>query len=461
MNLQENGFGVFWVMKSETILVFGVFAVLLVAGSAMAAPGQAAGFGHYNQYTDYNQYTVSSRAAYASCIVGFNIGALNLELAAAPAVSSTVTPSVTALTADNTTLAGFTDADALATLQAFTDGQLKTDLVAGRQAFIGALGQIPAGNGTRKDISSGVKALQQARDACQSGSLQQIGGGRVQDFNQTLTQYQNGINQLASAPDSFTGTSLDVAGLDSVVANGYTAIVDPLQAALTAAGSNSTLARQALEQYCLFDGCSAAGAVNYHLEANFLSAYLTARGQQISANASADGVSMTQFNTDLGSATTLLSSIGTNAYQNGQQGQLYGLLAKAGSDLQKVRNQVSQADHAGQLVGRKLQAYTQEIAQVQSQVSARFPANSNASLAGIDSVLAGANTTVIQPLQAALATGTPATLLAAANGYCLTDGCQASGAVNYHLDAQLSIAELALRASILQAANSSIDLSGI
>ena len=83
------------------------------------------------------------------------------------------------------------------------------------------------------------------------------------------------------------------------------------------------------------DGCSAAGAVNYHLEANFLSAYLTARGQQISANASADGVSMTQFNTDLGSATTLLSSIGTNAYQNGQQGQLYGLLAKAGSDLQK------------------------------------------------------------------------------------------------------------------------------
>jgi hypothetical protein len=417
-------------MKYASILVPTFLLVLLAAG----ATAQAAGSTSVN-------YDISARAEYSSCIVGFNIAALNAEINASSNLSTTLAPSIQALTSDNATLSGFTDSSDPASFSSFINGQLQVDLSAARQAYDSSLVQLPTGS-----LSGQISALAAQRDSCQLSNIEQIAQNRISAFNSSIAQYQSWVNQLSTNGDNFTGTTLNVTGMDAVVSNANLEVVVPLSQQVSAAGTNATLLRQALDQYCLFDGCTASGAFNYHLEAQFVLAYLTARGQQIAPLAASDNVSMTTFNTDLASASSLLATVGANAYQPGQSQQLFGSFAQAERDLSQVRQQISGYRHASELVDLKIQAYTNELNTVEQKIaSLESSGNNYTNYSSVQAFLANANATIIVPLIAAQASGNLAALSAAAHQYCLTDGCDASGAVNFHLDAQLQFALLQAR----------------
>jgi hypothetical protein len=109
------------------------------------------------------------------------------------------------------------------------------------------------------------------------------------------------------------------------------------------------------------------------------------------------------------------------------------------------------------IADKKLAFYNNAIAQFNAQIS--FLSSHNVSTANMTTIVAGAQTQIVTPLQTAVSTGNQTQIQAALNQYCMFNGCQ--NGTNYHLDAKYSIAKLyAIDAKLRALSNNTSDING-
>jgi hypothetical protein len=243
-------------------------------------------------------------------------------------------------------------------------------------------------------------------------------------FNVSIRNYQNQANNLASR-------GLNASSLNELLQNAQAQIVSPFATAINQA-SNTSQIRAALNEYCLFDGCR--NGTNFHLAAHFSLQSLTIQLNYLETDKNVSSSSLASVQAYLNNASSILQTVGTKAYVNGQGDNIFDNLSAASKAMQQARKQDAFA--------KLKQNAEKEISNYQS-IIAKYRAGIGNLPKGIDTAqlnftLSQAETQIITPLQAALNNSANATqLYKAFRSYCLEDNC--NNGTNFHLTAELKL----------------------
>ena len=183
--------------------------------------------------------------------------------------------------------------------------------------------------------ASAMSALKQSFEAakatsqsCELVALKAYADGKVADFNLTLDHYQN-------VSDALAGKGLDTSSLNAIVNNASAAIIMPLKNAIDGA-TNSSQVRNALDMYCMFNGCK--NGVNYHLAARFDIQKLELIAEKLqSINSTAiNQTAVAQGLSALSDAANALASVGTSAYTTATHDAVWDSIKAAVEDLKHI-----------------------------------------------------------------------------------------------------------------------------
>lgn len=425
-----------------------------------------------------NNAMLISLASDRVCSLNLDSYMLNTELNLNSSVSSIVSPSISALNVDNTTLQQYVSGSNtdLKSFHSFVVSQLRPDLLTAITSFVQARKELVSSN---HKINSQLKAarLTAISDyrSCELPVLLSVGNVKVLEYNSVLNAYQNYVNNLSTNIDKFTNSSLDapdIAKLNLLLSNANSQVVVPLSSGLQNPdyNSNITILRNLINNYNLFNEKVQSGEQNslsvpptslpggsspfaFHLGEQFILVFLTVRGDQLSPLAQQYGVSMIQYQTDLSIAASTLSSDGSTGYTNSQYQILRTQFKAVEGDLNLIRQQIENMrslNNTSNSLSKEINLYNGDIALYQSKIANWSVTNyslTNTSLnvTGLEAILSNANNTIILPLQSALASNNNTLMRNAIRSYCLYDGCNVNGAVDFHLAAQFAIQYLTAR----------------
>ena len=258
---------------------------------------------------------------------------------------------------------------------------------------------------------------------------------KLEFFNGSISNYQDKAEDLASK-------GLDASALDMMIQNAKTQIVAPFGAAIGQA-SNASQIQTALNAYCLFNGCK--NGTNFHLAAHFSLQSLTTQLDYLETDKNVSASSLGGAQDLLNDASSMLLTVGTKAYANGQANVIFSNLTAASKAMQQARKQDGFArlkQNAEKLVANYQGQMEKDMANL-----GKLPGGVDTS--SLNATLSQAQAQVIAPLQAALNASTNATqLYDAFRGHCLDNGCV--NGTNFHLAAKLKIDETQAYLSYLE-----------
>jgi len=317
--------GLFFVIIAS-ILVFSILAVSAVDNIPNAI-GNNHNPGNNNPNNDNNQgKQLQFALGNVKCMSDFTTSYLNDLITLAP--SDTLSADVTKLQNDFTQMQTFETNNDTSGLRNYISSNYDPDLKTAKQDAIGWV-KINWKNITmekRVDIRNNHKDLKGTFDTCHFESMKDYGTGRINAFTSILDAYQK-------KADALKEKGLDTTTLDQVISDAKTQIITPMQNALDSA-KDATSAKQALQNYCLYDGCKTG--TNFHFQAKWEIAKLDIALARISSNANATQVQpkTTELQTDINNAKTALSSVGTQKYTDTQNKQVWDNI-KAANQLVK------------------------------------------------------------------------------------------------------------------------------
>jgi hypothetical protein len=148
-----------------------------------------------------------------------------------------------------------------------------------------------------------------------------------------VNAYEAALERAQERADNMSAKGIDASGLDSLIRDAWEQVVDPLQDALDEA-ENGTGAKDAIHQYCLFNGCKEG--LNFHFWVKFEAEKLDSVLASISDEAAEAGLSddVDSAQADIDSASDALEDAGTAQYTDGA-GQ--GILDDLHSAAQKIK----------------------------------------------------------------------------------------------------------------------------
>ncbi len=264
----------------------------------------------------------------AMCRINFNIGLINKFVSEFPNASSSLQTSLNALQNDLSQVQSLGNAS---DIQDFVKGQYSNDV---RNAISSVPTQEVSGISLsrRAALISSYNQLKSIYDLCEETNYINI-------TNERLNAYQIQMNNFQNKTDALAAKGFDVTSLNQLLQDAQTQIIIPLQNTLANASSAQQV-RDALKSYCLFDGC--VNVSNFHLDAKFDIARLSivlADLQNNSAALNLDNTLLLQAQQYLSDAQSILNSIGTTNYQNGQGQQIFSDIQKASKDIVQLMNQ--------------------------------------------------------------------------------------------------------------------------
>jgi hypothetical protein len=205
-------------------------------------------------------------------------------------------------------------ASSTAAAQAFLNNASSVLQAADSKAYAGSQSPEIFGN-----LTLASKAMQQAR--------QQAAFTKARQAAQKLVaSYQNAIERYQAAVGKLEYPVIDRTGINQTLSQAETAIIIPLQNAINAS-SNVTQLRNAVRSFCLENACQ--NGTNYHLgvllrlnESQTYLAYLDARAANTTMHITVNQTALASAQGFLGSASSLISSVGRGQFSSAQTGQL-------------------------------------------------------------------------------------------------------------------------------------------
>lgn len=181
-------------------------------------------------------------------------------------------------------------------------------------------------------LRSDIKPLLATYQGCTFGIKQQYAELKGQMFNNALSHMQNMTQRWSSHGMNTTSLENTISGANAGV-QGYENAVNNAQ--------NMTQLRQALNSFCLYDGCK--NPTDFHLAAK---AELDREQARLNLLASENSTStyqglVAQAQTDINNAQSALGQVGTGQYQGNQSGTIFGDLKAA----QEIIHQLQIANH--------------------------------------------------------------------------------------------------------------------
>ena len=157
--------------------------------------------------------------------------------------------------------------------------------------------------------------------------------GRIYYFENVLAIYQNRINNLKSR-------GLNVSSLNLLLADAKKTIVDPVQAVINSAKDASSL-NQAIKEYSLFDGSQ--NGINFHLAAKFNVALLQISLDKLKTISGISQTSITKLQSDINTANSALSSVGTKQYTTSQKNQIWNAIKDGFNVVRSATTEIESA----------------------------------------------------------------------------------------------------------------------
>lgn len=177
----------------------------------------------------------------------------------------------------------------------------------------------------KASLLSQFNQLKKDYDTCQLNSLIGMANGRINYFQNVIETYQKKI-------DALSAKGIDVSSLNQLISDAQAQIIDPLQTAINSSNNLASI-NQDLKMYCLFDGCP--NGINFHLAAKFEVAKLQIGLDKIS-NANVSQTSIAQLQTDITTANSILTQVGTAKYTSSQNTQLFNAIKDGYNVLRAV-----------------------------------------------------------------------------------------------------------------------------
>ena len=171
------------------------------------------------------------------------------------------------------------------------------------------------------------KQLKDTFDSCHLSSLKDYGEGRVTAFESIIANYQ-------TRADAIKAKGVDTTTLDKILSDAKTQIVDPLKSEIEA-DTDAKTAQATLQKYCLFDGCKTG--INFHLAAKFEIAKLNIALLAIQ-NTNATESQISQLKTDITSAQSALTSVGTSKYTDTTKSQVWNNIQAANTFIKQIKD---------------------------------------------------------------------------------------------------------------------------
>jgi hypothetical protein len=135
--------------------------------------------------------------------------------------------------------------------------------------------------------------------------------------------------------DALSAKGIDVSSLNKIISDATAQIITPLQNAVSSA-NDATSINNAIKGYCLFDGC--ANGINFHLAAKFEIAKLQIAFNKINSNQNVSQTSITQLQTDITTASGILTQVGTGQYSQDQNTGLWNAIKDAYNVIKTILN---------------------------------------------------------------------------------------------------------------------------
>lgn len=323
-------------MKTGTkyISLAGIFLIVLLTASILA---DSAATSPIHSATKTASTTELQRFYdIAKSEVDFYSNVANSMVASVP--SDTLTADLTKLQNDLTQIQTYVTAADRTSLQQFVQStfqpDMKTtnqDILSWRQANFKNLSV-----SARTSLKNGFTQSRSDFQASRLTAYKNFANGRIDYFNNVITQYQNRINNLQSK-------GLDVSALTQLLSDAQTQIITPLQTAISSATDPNSL-NQAVKQYAIFDG--AQNGTNFHLAAKFNVDELQIALTKLTSTTGVSQTSITQLQTDITTANSVLTAVGINQYSSTQQSQLWNALKDGWNTVKSATSTLSQVNSA-------------------------------------------------------------------------------------------------------------------
>ena len=318
-------------MKTRTkyISLASIFLIVLLTASILADTAA-------NSQIDSATKTVSTTELQrfydiAKSEVDFYSNIANSMIASVP--SDTLTADLTKLQSDLTQIQTYvTSADRTA-LQQFVQSTFQPDMKTINQDIL-SWRQTNFKNlsvSARTSLRTGFTQSRSDFQASRLNAYKNFANGRIDYFNNVINQYQNRINNLQAK-------GLDVSVLTQLLSDAQTQIIAPLQTAISSATDANSL-NQAVKQYAIFDG--AQNGTNFHLAAKFNVDELQIAYNKLSATTTVSSTTLTQLQTDITTANSVLTAVGTNQYSKDQQTQLWNAIKDGWSTVKSASSSIS------------------------------------------------------------------------------------------------------------------------
>jgi hypothetical protein len=314
--------------KNILILLVGIITIFAAAGITYAssvnpiAVKGASGFLNSSN----NQTILNNAYAFANCWTTFAAVQVNQTVKTIPSLSSNLTPDISTLQNENSQLHTYVTSDNVKGFAAYFHTTYEPGIIYVATSTVENVHYANVSKSTKYSLDLEFLADRSTFFNCTKAPVTNLTNEKLDFYNYVVNKFDIQITALSA-------NGINTTNMTAVVNGGQTQIIQPLQAALSSA-TNVSQINQALNEYCLFDGCKSG--LNYHLDAKFQIAKLDAIDAKllsepnITAN---ETLELRNASTQLNNATTILNSVGTSQYSGNQATEIWSQIKTAETDI--------------------------------------------------------------------------------------------------------------------------------
>ncbi len=306
-------------------------ALLIIPAAAFATNGS-------NQQSSIQQSYISAVLAQATCQANYETGSISAAISDISNIDqTTISSDSSKINADLQTLT--TDAGQLNKTQIQNDlKSFRTDSKTGIMDLRSAVKNANPTSDEKTKLKSDMSSLSSTEKNCLFGARQQFANAKIQTWNTAIQHVQNKTNNLGKK-------GIDTTNLNQIIGQAQTNLGN--LAGEISSATNSSQLKTALKSYCQYNGCK--NGTNFHFAAQTVLAAEQSELNTIKSNPNSAqyGTQISQAQTDLTNAQTILNTVGSSTYQGNQSVDVWNDLHDAQSIIKQLWGELRHKTSSG------------------------------------------------------------------------------------------------------------------
>jgi hypothetical protein len=299
-------------------LAFALSVILLLSGIS-ASQSTAAG-----SSSGTSIQLLNSAMSEINCKTNFTVSFINKAVAAAPGVSS-LSQQAARLQQETSQLQAYASEGNVSAFRSYLKGTYDPQLREIKSSVFSELRDANLTLNATRLLRVGYKSAIDSFVTCSFNSKKQFALAKVSSFNSFISRYQQSVIDFGSK-------GLDTTQMSQILSDASSQIVTPLQSAIESAKSSGQIS-EALDQYCLFDGC---GGMNFHLAAHFDLAKLQSIYDKVGGMTNLTSGQRAQqaiVQNDISATSSALAAVGTAKYTQTTRQNVWDSMNKTVNDI--------------------------------------------------------------------------------------------------------------------------------